>query len=85
MDSSKIIHFILGISFCFQAYAQTPGSIVKYPTSSGRIVLDPDFNGYSSTSSSGFVSNDETESEIPYIEIPGLVSEPISDPLAGPN
>lgn len=47
--------------------------------------MDPDFNGYTSKSSSGFVSNDETESEIPYIEIPGLISEPISDPLAGPN
>lgn len=65
--------------------AQTPGSIVKYPTSTGRAVLDPDFNGYVSRSSSGFVSNDESESEIPYIEIPGTISEPISDPLAGPN
>ena len=31
------------------------------------------------------MTNDETESEIPYIEIPGLISEPISDPIAGPN
>lgn len=66
-------------------FSQTPGSIVKYPTSTGRSVLDPDFNGYTSTSSSGFITNDEAESEIPYLEIPGLISEPISDPLAGPN
>ena len=87
MENSKIaiVNTIFLVFITFPVFSQTPGSIVKYPTASGRAVLDPDFNGYASASSSGFITNDETESEIPYNEIPGLVSEPISDPLAGPN
>jgi hypothetical protein len=89
METFKInvigIFSLVFVVFSSSSFSQTPGSIVKYPSSTGRAVLDPDFNGYVSTSSAGFVSNDETESEIPYVEIPGLVSEPISDPLAGPN
>lgn len=85
MKYSKIISLLTGLCISIIISAQTPGSIVKYPTATGRGVLDPDYNGYVSKASTGFVSNDETESEIPYIELPGMVSEPISDPLAGPN
>lgn len=85
MNPFKLIVLFLAFIFSFVVHAQTPGSVIKYPTATGRAVLDPDFNGYTSRTNSGFVSNDETESEIPYIEIPGMISEPISDPLAGPN
>ncbi|HET6226381.1 MAG TPA: hypothetical protein VFF27_08890, partial [Bacteroidia bacterium] len=80
-----VLATLFSIFISTSLYSQTPGSVVKYPTAAGRTVLDPNYDGYVSTSSSGFVTNDESESEIPYVEIPGLISEPISDPLAGPN
>lgn len=83
----KII-FTLCITVFYSVYistAQTPGIVLKVPTGAGRGVLDPNYDAYCSQSNAGFISNDESESEIPYVEIPGSSSEPNSDPLAGPS
>jgi hypothetical protein len=62
--------------------AQTPGLIFK--KASGN-VLDPNGDGYVSTSGSGFVSNDQTESEIAYRPLVVPSVEPVADPGPGPD
>ncbi|HYC84232.1 MAG TPA: hypothetical protein VEB86_03380, partial [Chryseosolibacter sp.] len=66
------------------AHSQTPGLIFK-SAGSGASVLDPDNNGYTSTSASGFVSNDQAESEIPYKALVVPDFEPVADPGPGPD
>ncbi|WP_276497385.1 T9SS type A sorting domain-containing protein [Pontibacter litorisediminis] len=62
--------------------AQTPGLIYKPATSGGAKVLDPNGDGYVSTSRSGFSgTNDEgvNVSEVPYRPFPALTTEPLGD------
>jgi gliding motility-associated-like protein len=66
------------------AHAQTPGLIYK-PAVGGAAVLDPNGDGYSSVTTAGFISNDETESEIPFVPLPIVAPEPDSDLGPGPN
>ncbi|MGW9684420.1 T9SS type B sorting domain-containing protein [Flagellimonas sp. 2504JD1-5] len=48
--------------------------------------MDPNLDGYTSSSSLGFQSNDELESEIPFIALPIIGdSEPDSDLASGPS
>ncbi len=65
--------------------AQTPGIIVRPAGVSGPVVLDPNTNGYTSVSISGFGNNDITNSEIPYKVIAPLTAEPTGDLLRGPS
>lgn len=64
--------------------AQTPGLIVK-PAVAGKSVLDPNLDNYTSSDNEGFVSNDEGESEIPFVPIVLLNPEPTSDLATGPS
>lgn len=64
--------------------SQTPGIIIS-PAGGCCTVLDPNGDGWVSTSSSGYVSNDITESEIAYKSLPWIKSEPTSDLRRGPN
>jgi len=77
-----VIAFLL---FNLDNIAQTPGLIIDPATGNGTFILDPDSNGYSSASSSGFSLNDETESEIPFIPMVFPASEPNSDLGPGPD
>jgi hypothetical protein len=52
--------------FSTHLLAQTPGIIVRPAGSPGPAVLDPNTNGYTSLTTSGFGTNDITNSEIPY-------------------
>ncbi|KZS41575.1 hypothetical protein AWE51_21450 [Aquimarina aggregata] len=71
--------------FTQNVQAQTKGLIYD-PAGTGQIVLDPDGNGYTSTSSLGFMSNDEAESEIAYTPLPSAGAfEPDSDLQPGPS
>ena len=65
-------------------YAQTPGLIVK-PAVAGKSVLDPNLDNYTSSDNEGFVSNDEGESEIPFVPIVLVNPEPTSDLATGPS
>jgi gliding motility-associated-like protein len=51
----------------------------------GITVLDPNGDGYVSKTKSGFISNDEAESEIPYVPIIFPSNEPNSDLGPGPD
>ncbi|HYG04526.1 MAG TPA: Ig-like domain-containing protein, partial [Chryseosolibacter sp.] len=74
-----LLTFFLGVNL---SYAQTPGLIFKKASTS---VLDPNSDGYTSVSSSGFVTDDHTESEIPYRPLVVPSVEPVADPGPGPD
>ena len=86
----KIFVVVLtAISFQFlnpvQVIAQTPGLIYERATGGGGAVLDPNGDGYTSTTTFGFSGNDQTDSEIPYVPLVFPMVEPPSDLGAGPN
>jgi gliding motility-associated-like protein len=66
------------------AFCQTPGLIYK-TAGVGATVLDPNSDGYTSATVSGFIANDQTESEIPYRALIVPAMEPNADPGAGPD
>jgi len=79
--TTLLISFLITLN----AYSQiTPGLIVEPATGAGRIVLDPNLDGYTSASTAGFTVNDLTSSEIPFKSIT-LISEPSGDLSAGPT
>jgi gliding motility-associated-like protein len=76
--------FILCLLMQLKTFGQsaTPGLI--FVPATGSSVLDPNGDGFVSSSSNGFVTNDVTESEIPYVAVLPLFPEPSGDPLRGP-
>lgn len=75
---------MLGCFSILKVQAQTPGLIYK-PAGAGQVVLDPNGDGYSSATNFGFSSNDQDESEIPYVPLPIVNPEPDSDLGPGPD
>ena len=65
--------------------AQSPGTIVRPAAGNGVTPLNPDGNGFSSSSTSGFTTSDITQSEVPYKTVPPVFLEPTSDLLRGPG
>ncbi len=84
------IFMIWALSLCFflisfTALGQTKGLIFKN-AESNQSVLDPNLDGYTSSNALGFQTDDETESEIPFIALPVIgSSEPDSDMASGPS
>ncbi|WP_439882548.1 invasin domain 3-containing protein [Pontibacter sp. MBLB2868] len=82
-------YFLSFFLLCYVAvFGQTKGLIYKPATTlEGRAVLDPNSDGYTSKTTTGFVSNDRGngESEIPYTPLPVLEKEPVQDLLKGPG
>jgi hypothetical protein len=71
---------------CFKAISQVPGFINRPATiAAGRLVLDPNSDGYTSVSITGFGANDVNNSEIPYNSIRAYSIEPYSDLGLGPS
>jgi len=78
--------FIFVLSFLQQSFAQSTGVINRIATSSaGRLILDPNSDGYTSATTSGFGSNDVTNSEITFVSVPTYSTEPYGDLRRGPN
>ncbi len=70
----------------FQASSQVPGFINRQATiAAGRLVLDPNNDGYTSLTTAGFGTNDVTNSEILYKGVRPYSVEPNSDLRRGPN
>jgi len=63
--------------------AQTPGLIVRPAGGNGITALNPDGNGYTTSSGGKFITNDITESEIPFKVVPPALIEPIGDIRTG--
>ncbi len=82
----KILLFFIGL-FAITNFvnAQTKGLIVEPATGGGTAVFDPNGDGYVSGSTAGFLANDSSESEIPFVPFifPGL--EPTTDINNGPD
>lgn len=65
---------------------QSTGYINRPATiAAGRTVLDPNGDGYTSASASGFAGDDVANSEIPYRSVPSFSKEPFGDLRRGPN
>ncbi|MEP3390543.1 MAG: hypothetical protein ABJO02_20285, partial [Reichenbachiella sp.] len=80
-----LIITILVFGLSFNSFAQTKGLIYK-PANAGKSVLDPNLDGYVSKTDQGFMTDDETESEIPFVPLPVVgAGEPSSDNSAGPS
>ncbi len=89
METRSILLCIcVSITVCLltnSSLAQTKGLIYK-PAVGGQSVLDPNLDGYTSSNSSGFSMDDETESEIPFTPLPSVgTAEPDSDLGPGPS
>jgi hypothetical protein len=82
---SGLIGFLLLLVVNIPGIAQTPGLIVKSANTTGQAILDPNGDGYVSSSNAGFLSDDLAGSEIPYrpLVVPG--TEPTSDLANGPS
>ena len=82
MRSGLLFSFLL--LFIGNAFAQSPGIIIRPAAGAGVTPLNPNGDGFSSTTTNGFVSSDITESEVPYKIVPPAFLEPTSDLLRGP-
>ncbi len=79
------IVFFFALAF-FQAISQAPGYINRPATiAAGRLVLDPNSDGYTSLTTTGFGTNDVTNSEIAFKGIKAYSIEPYGDLRRGPN
>lgn len=86
----KKLYFVFFLFFVFsflqQAFAQSTGIINRIATSvAGRAVLDPNGDGYTSATTSGFGSSDVTNSEITFVSVPTFSTEPYGDLRRGPD
>ncbi|MGM0587392.1 MAG: invasin domain 3-containing protein [Bacteroidota bacterium] len=78
-----LIAITLMLSMAGSAYAQTKGLIFKPAQNAGTTVLDPNGDGYASETSSGFVLDDVSQSEISMFAMPQVEIEPINDVRTG--
>ncbi len=95
-EGLKNRHFLFILLFILasagRSFAQTPGLIFEPATGSGVLVLDPNGDGYISSTNSGWVpytppaaAIDQTASEIPFVPMSFPSTEPTSDLGPGPN
>jgi hypothetical protein len=78
-----LLFFIFLISL--NTLAQTPGLIFKPATGAGKAVLDPNGDGYTSSTTTGFTTDDKTQSEIPFVPLVFPMLEPTGDLGPGPD
>ncbi len=74
--------------FSLSTYAQSSGYINRAATAvvtNGKPILDPNLDNYTSKTTSGFGTNDVTNSEIGYKSVPSFSVEPYGDLRRGPN
>jgi len=77
----KLSLILLFLWICqFFLEAQIPGIIIKPASAPGRAVLDPNGDGYTSSTTAGFSTNDVTESEIQFKQF--VNADPSADILS---
>lgn len=77
--------FLLLVSLSISASAQNTGYINRSATTlTGRQILDPNQDGYTSATTSGFAGDDVANSEIHYKSVPSFSAEPFGDLRRGP-
>ena len=90
---ARLLFSMLTILFLsIDGKSQTPGTIIRdgngaIPAAAYSSVLDPNQDGFTSVSATGFTTNDigAAFSEIPYKAVPSLFPEPIGDLRRGPD
>ena len=80
-----LIFLPLFTALVLTSFAQSPGLIVRPAGGPYSTVLNPNQNGFSSSSVSGFTTNDISESEIVYHVVPPAITEPTGDLATGPS
>lgn len=85
LEFRKGVYFIFSLFLTGMIHCQTPGMIVEPATGASAVVLDPNGDGYVSTSLSGFLGNDQINNELPWQTLIPAGSEPNSDVQNGPN
>lgn len=78
------IFTIFFLLLTYLSYAQQPGKIIIPSYGFTPTPLNPNGDGYTSKTSTGFVTNDVTESEIPYKAVTAFVPESTGDISRGP-
>jgi hypothetical protein len=76
--------FLFLLLFIGNTFAQSPGIIVRPAAGIGSTPLNPNGDGFTSSSTSGFASSDISESEVSYKIVPPAFLEPTSDLMRGP-
>ncbi len=80
--SSLLLIFLINVT----SYAQLPGFINRQATNAaGRLILDPNSDGYTSATLAGFGNDDVTNSEIIFTGIRAYSIEPFGDLRRGPD
>ncbi len=65
--------------------AQSPGLIVRPAGGNGITMLNPNGDAYTSSSATGFTTDDIAQSEIPFKVVPAIAVEPTGDLSTGPS
>ncbi|MCF8417226.1 MAG: hypothetical protein K9G40_13365, partial [Crocinitomicaceae bacterium] len=73
------------LSFSGISFAQTTGMILEPATGVSAGILDPNSDGYVSSTTAGFLGNDQINNELPWQTLIPAGSEPNSDVQNGPN
>src|SRR6476469_4457123 len=66
-------------------HAQSPGQIVRPAGGIGITKLNPNGDGYSSATTTGFTTDDIAQSEVGYKIVPPAITEPTGDLATGPS
>ncbi|MGI4021240.1 MAG: MBG domain-containing protein [Janthinobacterium lividum] len=86
-ESASALILCLWVLFALctiDASAQTSGLIYKPASGTGKTVMDPNSDGYSSATSAGFTTSDYgNASELKMVATPQLMTEPSGDILTG--
>jgi hypothetical protein len=81
----KPVFLILSLALSAIGFSQSPGLIIRPAGGNGATLLNPNGDAYASSTTSGFTTNDITQSEVPYKIVPPAVTEPTGDIATGPS
>ncbi|MDZ4795711.1 MAG: T9SS type A sorting domain-containing protein [Bacteroidota bacterium] len=85
LNVKAILAFFLLLNTA-QSFSQSTGFINQQATSvGGRLILDPNSDGYTSSTNAGFGLDDVANSEIPYKLVKSYSIEPFGDLRRGPS
>jgi len=83
--SRTLCNYFCIVFISSQIFSQTPGIIVRPAGGVGVSVLDPNGDGFTSATNSGFTTSDIVQSEIAFKAMSPVISEPTNDLLRGPG
>jgi len=84
---NRLVVLLPILFFAFPFYGFSQSGYINRPAAiaAGKLVLDPNSDGYTSASTSGFAGDDVNNSEIPFKSVRSYSSEPFGDLRRGPS